>query len=482
MNAKKSKRPHTEIDSDSDNEDTNFPRFIVLEATSNIPLTKMSPFIIQKVISSKITPKNVKKLRNGTILVEVQNKKQAKTLLQLQKLHETNIKAYPHQTLNYSKGVIKNQEISVCTTEEIKTELKNQGVTDVKRITFKKKGEVIYTNTYILTFNYPQIPETINIGYERTKIEQYIPKPLQCYNCQKFGHNKDQCLRFFTCGNCSEKNPDHDEEDCPNKTKCTNCQEEHHSHSKQCKIYKQEKEIITIKYQKNITFQEARKEVTNRTKNSYATITQQANKMYNYNELNLAPEIANLAKELKNILEELKSFLSELKINSNSQIKVRNEQPSIKENETKEIRKTSINIEESISKEMKPPQLSKRERSKSLTRTKTDVKNKHTTTEKMEIEQNNKKTTPQKQNDKQKTELVLIENENKFELVETGSQKRQSRQSKSKSPRPKPKKSLSPETRNRPSTSKRNTQTNIETMDVDINTNSPKPKENINHD
>ena len=38
---------------------------------------------------------------------------------------------------------------------EIENELKKQNVIDVKRITIKKQNEIIETNTYILTFNYP---------------------------------------------------------------------------------------------------------------------------------------------------------------------------------------------------------------------------------------------------------------------------------------------------------------------------------------
>lgn len=208
------------------------------------------------------------------LLIEVHNQKHAKSLLQTHKFHDINIKTYPHPTLNSSKGVIRNKELSLCTTDEILNELKNQGVTNVKRISIKKNDEVIYTNTYILTFNSPQLPKTIDIGYVRTRVEQYIPNPLQCYKCQRFGHHKDQCRREQTCGNCSQINPNHLEESCPNKAFCSNCQENHHSHSKNCQIYKQEKEIITTKYQKNITFQEARKEVTSYQRDTYAMVAQ----------------------------------------------------------------------------------------------------------------------------------------------------------------------------------------------------------------
>ena len=131
------KRPHIECDSDNDEP---YPRFIILESKEKLLLTKLSPFIIEKSISALITPKTIKKnLKNGTILIEVTEKKQAEIILkQKKKIHNIDIKAYTHVRLNTSKGVIRNGELSLCSITEIKNELKKQNVIDVKRITIKK--------------------------------------------------------------------------------------------------------------------------------------------------------------------------------------------------------------------------------------------------------------------------------------------------------------------------------------------------------
>ena len=92
--------------------------------------------------------------------------------------HNLKIKTYPHKTQNFSKRVMRNKELSQCSKEEILAELKNQGVTDIKRITIKKENKTIQTNTYILTFNSPTIPKEIKICYINEKIEQYIPNLL----------------------------------------------------------------------------------------------------------------------------------------------------------------------------------------------------------------------------------------------------------------------------------------------------------------
>ena len=101
--------------------------------------------------------------------------------------HNLKIKTYPHKTLKSSKGVMRNKELSQCSREEILTELKNQGITDIKRITIKKENQPVQANIYILNFNSPTIPKEIKISYiNKKKIEQYIPNPLRCFKCQKF--------------------------------------------------------------------------------------------------------------------------------------------------------------------------------------------------------------------------------------------------------------------------------------------------------
>ena len=153
--SKTSKRPYIESsDSDSDSPSSSyFPHFIVLESLEEKSLAKVSPFVIQKTLSGIVTPKSVKKLKNSTLLVEIDRKTYAENLLKLKTFFNIKIKSYPHTTLNTSRGVIKSSEI--------KTNLNSQGVIDVRRISIRRNGKTIETNTYILTFNQPQVPKEI---------------------------------------------------------------------------------------------------------------------------------------------------------------------------------------------------------------------------------------------------------------------------------------------------------------------------------
>ena len=81
-------------------------------------------------------------------MFETENKKHMNFLLNMKIFHTLKIKTYLHKTLNSSKGVIRNKELSLCPREEILAELKNQGVTDIKRITIKKGNQTIQTLIY----------------------------------------------------------------------------------------------------------------------------------------------------------------------------------------------------------------------------------------------------------------------------------------------------------------------------------------------
>ena len=261
---KKSKKYLSDFDSETKND---FPRFIITESLQDKKLDQLSPFLIEKIISSRSNPKTVKKLRTGNRLVEVESKKHADNLLKMEKFHNLKCHAYPHAKLNTSKGVVRSKELSLTRPEEIETAFKKQGIKEYgrvtkkphlkmipikdkyRRVTIRRNDKTIQAHTYILTFEKPSIPKEIRIGYTIERVEQYIAAPLRCFMCQKFGHHKEICRGRQVCGKCVECDLDHMENECKSIT-CANCHEEHPASSRSCAIYKKEKEIMFIKQTK----------------------------------------------------------------------------------------------------------------------------------------------------------------------------------------------------------------------------------------
>ena len=111
--------------------------------------------------------------------------------MKITKFLNLNIKIEPHRTLNHSKGVVKSLQLKGCTDEELVTELRSQGVTEAFNIKIKKEDQIITTNTWILTFNFPTPPAQLKIPCSSNlKVQPYIPKPMTCKKCLKIGHTE----------------------------------------------------------------------------------------------------------------------------------------------------------------------------------------------------------------------------------------------------------------------------------------------------
>ncbi|GBO42959.1 hypothetical protein AVEN_8358-1 [Araneus ventricosus] len=220
--------------------------------------------------------KSTKKLRSGD-LVEVESPKQAKQIAKLNSLSIIPVTVNPHATLNSSKGFISCGELLNESVEKITKELSSQGVSHVRRISIRRDGQLLNTKHLILTFDSAKLPENIEAGYMRLSVITYIPNPLRCFQCQRFGHSKTSCRGTLTCARCAEVG--HESTDCSRAEKCVNCKGEHTSFSRNCSAWKQEKEIISTKIKKQISYQEARKLVKSQTPtpgNSYVSVAKKS--------------------------------------------------------------------------------------------------------------------------------------------------------------------------------------------------------------
>ncbi|GBM60259.1 hypothetical protein AVEN_248533-1 [Araneus ventricosus] len=144
------------------------------------------------------------------------------------------------------------------TEEEILEGLSSQGVTAVKRIFMKKGNTLVATKHVILTFNTTKLPSTVKAGYIYCKTRLYIPKPIRCFKCQRFGHSKTACRGRQTCCKCASV--DHPTSDCQSaELLCANCKQPHSADSKDCPQWKKEKRIQEVRTKQNLSYYEAKK-------------------------------------------------------------------------------------------------------------------------------------------------------------------------------------------------------------------------------
>ena len=223
----------------------------------------MSPFIIEKQIESLIgTPKLVRKPTNELLLIETSRASQADSLLKIKKFFNMKVSVSEHNSLNKSKGIVKDTTLKGETEENIVEYLAQQGVIACKRFRIKKDNVQVDTNTLLLTFN-TTLPQNIKIFYRTVPVEQFIPNPLRCFNCQKFGYHEDNCklTDAVICDRCGESK--HASSICQRPFKCVNCGKEHGERSPECEVWKREKEIMRTKTIRKISYFEAKKKKKN---------------------------------------------------------------------------------------------------------------------------------------------------------------------------------------------------------------------------
>jgi hypothetical protein len=159
--------------------------------------------------------------------------------------------------LNQTRGIIFFRDFIYLTDEEIKENLKAQQVVEIKRFYKQVEGVKIQSGLFSITFEGCLLPEYIKVGYEIVNVRPYIPLPVRCMNCYRFGHFQVNCSREKICQNCSEKHHLKENESCKKESKCINCSNKHGSLDRSCIIFIKEKEIQTIKVLEKVDMKEA---------------------------------------------------------------------------------------------------------------------------------------------------------------------------------------------------------------------------------
>ncbi|GFR82182.1 RNA-directed DNA polymerase from mobile element jockey, partial [Elysia marginata] len=250
-------------------------RFINLESTGEEKITDLSPFQIYDELEGVLgkDPQITKTMRG--LLVEVRDEETEKKLMNLKTMAGIPVRAGPDRFLNTSKGIVTHKDLLRCKEDEFVRRC--PGVTYAKHIKKRRGEEIIPTKTFILTFNSPSPPTQVKAGYVKLNVRPYVPTPMRCFKCHKYGHGREKCRRQDPiCGKCGKVG--HAAENCKNDPHCVNCRGDHEASDKVCAKYAEEQAILRYRAYNGGTFQQARaavvlevaKEVRPR---SYAQVT-----------------------------------------------------------------------------------------------------------------------------------------------------------------------------------------------------------------
>ena len=205
-----------------------FKKYVTVKHTDETKkMSDLNIFSIEKSLRSilgKKSPYKVSPLRSGLLLIEVVREPDYKKLKETNHLGDIPVSITDHDSLNTSKGIVycDSKTIKNMSEKEILAEIADQNVSEVYRIKkrnpeFRKsqngtpndKPEFIPTDQFILTFNTTRLPNSIKVGYLKVDVRLYIPNPRRCFNCQRYGHNTDNCQQGQVCAKCAKSGHDY---------------------------------------------------------------------------------------------------------------------------------------------------------------------------------------------------------------------------------------------------------------------------------
>lgn len=135
-------------------------------------------------------------------------------------------------------------------------------------------GRLGNTRCVRITFKGDCLPSYVKVGHFRHQVRAFIPRPVQCFNCQKIGHVKGVCTNAAVCPRCAEP---HSEDNCSATTmKCPNCQGDHCASSKDCPRIKKEITVLKQMVRDSSTHREAAEKVRRRRRRRRRSSRQQS--------------------------------------------------------------------------------------------------------------------------------------------------------------------------------------------------------------
>ena len=228
-------------------------------------------FLFQKVKKYNHSIVGIASINKFKIRVQFERSTEANNFSIDPILKENKFQAYIPYFLTTKTGIVRNFPIELevedllnqdyCTSpyKIIKAER-------MKRLVSSNDGNgspvLAPTSSIKVIFQSQTLPDYIVIHSVRTGVTPFIPKPIICGSCLRYGHRAPFCKsRTKRCTRCTVLG--HEIKDCSNANKCLYCQTGDHltTNLAKCPEFVTQKKIKELMVVKNYSFQEALKTV-----------------------------------------------------------------------------------------------------------------------------------------------------------------------------------------------------------------------------
>ncbi|KAL2076444.1 hypothetical protein ACEWY4_027972 [Coilia grayii] len=199
------------------------------------------------------------KTRSGALLVECVNEEQQTKAVKITKLGGQNVKCVLGRDKELVRGVITGIPVDES-LEGLIANIGNVKVKEAKRLKMKRDGVLMDSLSVLLTFDELMLPQKVFTGFMSYDVRVYVPPPLRCFKCQRYGHVAAICKSKTRCSKCGGE---HNYGECAEGAtqKCCNCGGNHSAAYGGCEVFKRMREVQRIKVEHGMSYAEAVKQV-----------------------------------------------------------------------------------------------------------------------------------------------------------------------------------------------------------------------------
>lgn len=229
---------------------------IIKPKDSSDSLSKVSPYKLWASIKSLIGD-NFEILPLNKFFKVKMAETQASTLSNLEKIEGIDISVEREVVAKEVKGIIHGIDITIPVENLVEGfNVCNKDIKIKEIIRFEKNKVPI--PTIMLKIAGEVLPQDLKFGYRNYKVKEFVPRPIRCFKCQRFGHTSGNCHSIRRCKKCGGN---HELQECTENIKCVNCKGPHDAGSFECPFFLEAKEILRVKTTKKISYSDAVKTV-----------------------------------------------------------------------------------------------------------------------------------------------------------------------------------------------------------------------------
>ena len=238
-------------------------KYLVLKTERSITPPKIEYHILKRCPTKEISFRPIK---DKEWLIETTTKLQSENLLTMTEIEHTKVEVSKHATMNSIKGTVvlpkyegDDEEIDKKLVLEC-LQMRYENVEDLDLYNIpSKKQESSPIRIARIKFKGQELPSKIIIFGQNREVRPFVPTPMQCKNCSKYGHTAKRCLNDTICAYCASS--EHKTRWNCGPPKCTNCGKDHHARSKECPFYMYNTELKILQDRTGMGIREAKLEL-----------------------------------------------------------------------------------------------------------------------------------------------------------------------------------------------------------------------------